>query len=93
MTPEAPPADVTMPPEILELFRVIDELPEEYQQRLQPVRRRVLEGGVRRRKILLVIQDALSELRLDMKYLIFDLEATRRERNDYRRRLEEQQGS
>ena len=27
-------------------------------------------------------QEALSQLRLDMKYLIFDLEATRRERDD-----------
>ena len=53
----------------------------------------VLEGCVRRRKILLVIQDALSKLCLDMKYLIFDLEATRRERDGFKRQLEERQGS
>jgi hypothetical protein len=35
------------------------------------------------------VQDALSQLRLDMKYLMFDLEATRRERDDFRRKLEE----
>jgi hypothetical protein len=35
------------------------------------------------------VQDALSQLRLDMKYLMFDLEATRRERDDYRRKVEE----
>jgi hypothetical protein len=34
------------------------------------------------------VQEALSQLRLDMKYLLFDLEATRRERNEYRRCLE-----
>lgn len=29
------------------------------------------------------------QLRLDMKYLMFDLEATRRERDEFRRKLEE----
>ena len=37
----------------------------------------------RRSKILNMVQEALSQLRLDMKYLMFDLEATRRERDDY----------
>jgi hypothetical protein len=32
----------------------------------------------------------LSQLRLDMKYLMFDLEATRRERDDYIAKLDEQ---
>jgi hypothetical protein len=35
------------------------------------------------------VQDALSQLRLDMKYLMFDLEATRRERDELRRKTEE----
>ena len=35
----------------------------------------------RRRRILDLVQEALSQLRLDMKYLVFDLEATRRERD------------
>jgi hypothetical protein len=35
-----------------------------------------------------LVQDALSQLRLDMKYMMFDLEATRRERDDYRRQVE-----
>ena len=43
----------------------------------------------RRRRILSLVQDALSQLRLDMKYLMFDLEATRRERDEYRRKVEE----
>ena len=36
---------------------------------------------MRRRRILNLVQEALSQLRLDMKYLVFDLEATRRERD------------
>ena len=36
-----------------------------------------------------MVQDALSQLRLDMKYLMFDVEATRRERDEYQARLQE----
>ena len=49
----------------------------------------MVDSTRRRRRILTLVQDALSQLRLDMKYLMFDLEATRRERDDYRRQLEE----
>jgi hypothetical protein len=49
----------------------------------------VLESTKRRRRILGLVQDALSQLRLDMKYLMFDLEATRRERDELRRKTEE----
>ena len=42
---------------------------------------RVIEGTRRRKRILTLVQEALSQLRLDMKYLMFDLEATRRERD------------
>ncbi len=50
---------------------------------------RVTESTKRRRRILMLVQDALSQLRLDMKYLVFDLEATHRERDDYRQRLKQ----
>ena len=43
----------------------------------------------RRRRILNLVQEALSQLRLDVKYLMFDLEVTRRERDELRARLEE----
>jgi hypothetical protein len=52
---------------------------------------RVVESTKRRRRILTLVQDALSQLRLDMKYLMFDLEATRRERDDYQAKLEQQE--
>jgi hypothetical protein len=42
---------------------------------------RVVDSTRRRRRILNLVQEALSQLRLDMKYLVFDLEATRRERD------------
>lgn len=36
----------------------------------------------RRRRILELVQEALAQLRVDMNYLVFDLEATRRERDE-----------
>ena len=56
---------------------------------LVPALERVVESTKRRRRILNMVQDALSQLRLDMKYLMFDVEATRRERDEYQNRLQE----
>ncbi len=47
------------------------------------------ETEARRQRVLEVVQEALSQLRLDVKYLIFDVEATRRERDELKRRLGE----
>jgi hypothetical protein len=55
-----------------------------------PALGRVVDSTTRRRRILNLVQEALSQLRLDMKYLMFDLEATRRERDEYRRQLDGQ---
>jgi hypothetical protein len=77
-----------VPKEIAELVAVIDALPDQIRARISPVMDKVVENTKRRRRILNLVQDALSQLRLDMKYLMFDLEATRRERDDYRRQLE-----
>lgn len=43
----------------------------------------------RRTKILKLVQEALSQLRVDMKYLVFDLEATRRERDTLKELLDD----
>ncbi|MGQ9562500.1 MAG: hypothetical protein ACUVQG_01045, partial [Thermogutta sp.] len=84
------PTDVpTIPPELQELAAAVQSLPAPYRAQVDPLLQRVIEGTRRRRQILSLVQDALSELRMDMKYLLFDLEATRRERDDYRRQLEQ----
>lgn len=82
------PAADELPREILELADVIRQLPLEHQARVEPVLSRVLDSAKRRRRILSLVQDALGQLRLDMKYLTFDLEATRRERDEFRQKLE-----
>jgi len=83
------PSTDDIPQEILDLADAINLLPETYRQKIEPFIFRVIESTRRRRRILTLVQDALSQLRLDMKYLAFDLEATRRERDDYRRKLDE----
>ncbi len=50
---------------------------------------RIVDMVNRRRRILNLVQEALSQLRLDVKYLMFDLEVTRRERDELQTRLEE----
>lgn len=92
MTHATPPVDShqteTLPHDIRELAAAIEALPGKHRQAIQPLLDRVVESSKRRRRILHLVQEAISQLRLDMKYLVFDLEATRRERDDYLHRLE-----
>jgi hypothetical protein len=78
-----------VPADLLRLSEAIHSLPEPLGVQLAPLVDAVMESTKRRRRILTLVQDALSQLRLDMKYLMFDLEATRRERDEYRLKLEE----
>ncbi len=78
-----------IPTDLLELTSAIETLPLEHRVKLLPALRRVTESSVRRRRILSLVQEALGQLRLDMKYLVFDLEATKRERDDFLQKLTE----
>lgn len=81
-------ASEEVPADVRQLAEFIHALPENYSEQILPVLDRVLESTKRRRRILTLVQDALGQLRLDMKYLMFDLEATRRERDEYKSKLE-----
>ncbi len=70
-----------LPKDVAELAEALHILPAELRLKLEPLVARVVESTKRRRRILSLVQDALGQLRLDMKYLVFDLEATRRERD------------
>ncbi len=87
--PVANPSTDEIPREIQDLADAINLLPDDCRQKVDPFLTRVIDSTRRRRRILSLVQDALSQLRLDMKYLAFDLEATRRERDEYRRKSEE----
>lgn len=77
-----------LPADVVELAAALAQLPDGLRQPLEHAFSRVIESTKRRRRILSLVQDALGQLRLDMKYLMFDLEATRRERDQYRQELD-----
>lgn len=78
-----------IPREVIDLAKHIAALPAEYQGDLEVAYQRVVESVRRRRRILALVQEALSQLRLDIKYLMFDLDVTRKERDELRERLED----
>lgn len=77
-----------VPRELIDLARHIAALPPHLQPDLETAFNRVVDSVRRRRRILSLVQEALSQLRLDIKYLMFDLEVTRSERDELRERLE-----
>lgn len=78
------PTNVELPKDVADLAAAISALPAEHRSRIESLMFRVIDSTKRRRRILNLVQEALSQLRLDMKYLVFDLEATRRERDELR---------
>jgi hypothetical protein len=88
--PEARTDD--LPAELIELGLRIAALPEPQGKGLKTAYSQVVECVHRRRRILALVQEALSQLRLDVKYLMFDLDATRRERDELAAQLEQWQG-
>lgn len=76
-------------PELRDLVATTATLPEPYRGLIESKVQAVVASHRRRTKILTLIQDVLGQLRLDMKYLVFDLEATRRERDNYKQRCGE----
>ena len=79
-----------LPRELIELGRKLAtiQLPESEQKEIDTAYSRVVDSVRRRRRILALVQEALSQLRLDIKYLMFDLDVTRKERDELRERLE-----
>jgi len=73
-----------LPKDLVALQEAMADLPANWRKHLMPALDRVQDGVMRRKRILHLIQEALSDLRMQTKYLVFDLEATRRERDEYR---------
>jgi len=80
-SPRIAPLTEELPRDVADLAAAVAALPAEHRSRIEPLMFRVVDSTKRRRRILNLVQEALSQLRLDMKYLVFDLEATRRERD------------
>lgn len=72
----------TLPKDILDLQKAALDLPPQWRRHLLPAMDNLVEATMRRRRVLGVVQTKLDDIRLNMKYLMFDLEATRRERDE-----------
>ena len=81
LKPEETHADIKI------LTSIIETLPGEVQITLKGTVKQLNDRLNHKSKILGMVQSALGQLRLDMKYLMFDLEATRRERDALKERL------
>ena len=75
-----------------ELLQQIGQLPSPEKEHLQTLADTARDRHHQMKKTVSELQESLDYLRLSIKYLVFDLEATRRE-NAYLRKLLEQSGN
>lgn len=76
-----------------ELMGEISTLPPAERAKLEKAADENIDRQERLRKTVNSLQESLDYLRLSIKYLVFDLEATRRENKYLRRMLEESTGN
>jgi hypothetical protein len=76
-------------PEMKVLMDKVDCLPCNHRASLQPIVRELTATLTRRVRALRLVLSAIDEMRLDFKYVQFDLDATRSERDSYQRRIVE----
>jgi uncharacterized protein YfbU (UPF0304 family) len=74
-----------------DLIKKMDNLPESQKQRLVDLALESKQNHAKLKKNVSALQESLDYLRLSTKYLLFDLEATRRE-NAYLRKMLEESG-
>jgi chromosome segregation ATPase len=79
---------VTFQTKLTELMGEISTLPVSERTKLQALAKETQDRHQQLRKSITSLQDSLDWLRLSVKYLVFDLEATRRENNYLRQMLE-----
>lgn len=79
----------TFQKKLAELVAEIGTLPEEDRARLQMLADETRERHQRLKQTVNNLQESIDFLRLSIKYLLFDLEATRRENKQLRKILED----
>ena len=75
---------------LLDLIEQIKRFPEAKKESLEMLAGELGKKYEDLRKSLVMLQDTLDSLRLNVKYLLFDLEATKKENIALRKKLEEQ---
>ncbi len=80
----------TFQQKLAELTQEIGNLPAEDRSKLETLAEQTKQRHAKLKKTVSSLQESLDYLRLSVKYLLFDLEATRRENSYLRKMLEEQ---
>ncbi len=80
--------DETFEAKVVELKKFIDLLPLEQKEQLNKLIEGIKNRNEELRKSFSGIEATLNDLRVNIKYLVFDLEATRRENAELRKLLE-----
>jgi len=80
----------TFQKKLLDLIEEIKRFPEAKRESLEMLAGEIGKKYEDLRKSLILLQDTLDSLRLNVKYLLFDLEATKKENVALRKKLEEQ---
>ena len=75
-----------------ELINHLSGLPGPQREHLEKLADETRRRHEKLRQTVGALQDSLDQLRLSVKYLVFDLEATRRENEYLRKMLEQQNG-
>ncbi len=78
-----------LPQDVLDLRSRVDRLPRGPRDELLPLCERVCHFVRLQGRLIRIAQEAVDQLHLDVKYLLFDLEATQREREALREELED----
>jgi hypothetical protein len=75
------------PPEWVELQGYLEQLPHAWREKTLPLCERVGDYIRLQYKLLRLSQETVENLHMDVRYLLFDVEATCRERDDLLREL------
>jgi len=84
--------EATFQKKLAELIAQIETLPEAERERLRELAAETQQRHEQIKRSVRSLQESIDFLRLGLKYLLFDLEATRRENMQLRRMLEADQG-
>jgi hypothetical protein len=86
------PTQEFLPREMTDLRKEIEGLPRSVRDRLLPLCDRICHFIRLQGRLFELAQETVDRVQLDMKYLLFDLDCTRRERDDLRQELENYTG-
>lgn len=81
MTAKEKPVNVK---ELNDLIAIVSTLKTDVQAQLAPALNQLIANLRKRYDTLDLVKQALEQLRLDLKYLVFDLDSTRQERDEYK---------